>query len=295
MHRAPAPGAHPVVRVVAPCGTLFGHETALQAGVLRLERAGCHVRFDPRRATADARGYLAGDDAARADELLSALAEPGVDVVWFARGGSGGARTAGWVLDAAARLAPRHVVGFSDATTLLNALAVRLGWVVHHGPVVTSLGRPEVIEFDMDAGLDALRGGHRARPSGPAAMRGRLLGGNLTVLASLAGTRLFPAAPGAVWLLEDVGEAPYRLDRSLTQLREAGLFAGAAGVWLGDLGLPAEDAPRVLESLREDLGGLGELRVVTGAPAGHRGRMEMLPLGAWVEVDAAGQGISSSG
>lgn len=288
MGRAPALGAHPVVRVVAPCGTLIGHETALQAGLLRLERAGCHVRFDARRASADARGYLAGDDAMRADELLSALAEPGVDVVWFARGGSGGARTAGWVLDAAARLAPRHVVGFSDATTLLNALAVRLGWVVHHGPVVTSLGRPEVLEFDLDAGLDALRGGPQAPTQPPPALCGRLLGGNLTVLASLAGTRLFPAAPaapGAVWLLEDVGEAPYRLDRSLTQLREAGLFAGAAGVWLGDLGLSAEDTPRVVESVRADL---GELLVVTHAPAGHRGRMEMLPIGAWVEVDAAG-------
>jgi muramoyltetrapeptide carboxypeptidase len=286
--RAPALGAHPVVRVVAPCGTLIGHETALQAGLLRLERAGCHVRFDARRAAADARGYLAGDDAARADELLSALAEPGVDVVWFARGGSGGARTAGWVLDAAARLAPRHVVGFSDATTLLNALAARLGWVVHHGPVVTSLGRPEVLEFDLDAGLDALRGGPQAPTQAPPALCGRLLGGNLTVLASLAGTRLFPAAPaapGAVWLLEDVGEAPYRLDRSLTQLREAGLFAGAAGVWLGDLCLSAEDTPRVVESVRADL---GELPVVTHAPAGHRGRMEMLPIGAWVEVDAAG-------
>lgn len=285
MGRAPALGAHPVVRVVAPCGSLVGHEAALQAGLLRLERAGCHVRFDARRAKAEARGYLAGDDAARADELLSALAEPGVDVVWFARGGSGGARTAAWVLDAAARLAPRHVVGFSDATTFLCALAVRLGWVAHHGPVVTSLGRPEVIEFDLEAGLEALRDGSRAPTREPPALRGRLLGGNLTVLASLAGTRLFPAAPGAVWLLEDVGEAPYRLDRCLTQLREAGLFTGAAGVWLGDLGVAPEDAPGVIASLRADL---SPLPVVTGAPAGHRGRLEMLPLGAQVEVGAAG-------
>ena len=92
-------------------------------------------------------------------------------------------------------------------------------------------------------------------------------------------------APGAVWLLEDVGEAPYRLDRCLTQLREAGLFTGAAGVWLGDLGVAPEDAPGLIASLRADL---SPLPVFTGAPAGHRGRLEMLPLGAQVEVGTAG-------
>lgn len=262
-----------MVRVVAPSGPLVGHEEALARGLARLEAAGCEVRYDPRRTTDCARGYLAGEDSQRADELLGALAEPGVEIVWFARGGSGGARTAEWVLRGAASLAPRVVVGFSDATTVLNALAVSLGWVTFHGPVVTSLGRSDLIQFDLDEALAVLRGEAPARrPPLP----GPLLGGNLTVLASLAGTPLFPRRRGAVWLIEDVGEAPYRLDRAWTQVRQAGLFDGAAGVWLGDLGLGREETIVTESALLADLRGLP---VVAGAPAGHRGRMALLPLG----------------
>lgn len=278
---------HPIVRIVAPCGPLVGHEAALNTGIARLEAAGCEVRFDVRRVSACDRGYLAGDDAARADELMSALVEPGVEIVWFARGGSGGARTAAQVARVAAAFAPRAVVGFSDATTLLNLLASRLGWVTFHGPVVTSLGRPEVIDFDLDAGLAVLQGAAQPLPpaSDSAVLRGRLFGGNLTVLAGLCGTPCaMPSVAGAIVLLEDVGEAPYRLDRSLTQLRQTGVFDRAAGVYCGDLGLPAADVPGMLAAMRADVA----LPVVEGAPAGHRGRLALLPLGAQVEIDAAG-------
>ena len=283
--RPPAVGVRPVIRVVAPSGPLVGHEGALHAGFLRLSAAGCKVRFDQRRALDCERGYLAGDDRQRADELLTALAEPGVDLVWFARGGSGGARTTEWVLAGAAGMAPRVVVGFSDATTLLNALVLRLGWVAFHGPVVTSLGRPGHIDFDLEGALEGLRGAARAPLPSPSAVSGRLQGGNLTVLASLAGTKLFPRCPGALWLLEDVGEAPYRLDRVWTQLEQAGLFAGASGIWLGDLGLDSPEAAVSEGALRHDL---APLPIVTGAPAGHRGRMALLPLGLEVAVEADG-------
>lgn len=278
---APPVGRRPVIRVVAPSGTLVGHEAAVDAGLTRLEGAGCEVRFDRARRAEVARGYLAGTDERRADEVLAALAEPGVEIVWFARGGSGLGRIAEWVLGGAARLPPRHVVGFSDATTLLNALAARLGWLTWHGPVVTSLGRPDLLTVDLDAALARL-GGERPRPpadAGPALVSGRLFGGNLTVLASLAGTPSLPRVRGALWLLEDVAEAPYRLDRTLTQLRAAGLFSGARGVWLGDLGLPAEDTAAVEATFVADV---APLPVVGGAPAGHRGRLDLLPLGGQV-------------
>jgi len=270
-----------VIRVVAPSGTLVGHEAPLDAGLTRLEGAGCEVRFDRARRAEVARGYLAGTDERRADEVLAALAEPGVEIVWFARGGSGFGRIVEWVLGGAARLPPRHVVGFSDATTLLNALAARLGWLTWHGPVVTSLGRPDLLTVDLDAALARL-GGERPRPptdAGPALVSGRLFGGNLTVLASLAGTPSLPRVRGALWLLEDVAEAPYRLDRTLTQLRAAGLFSGARGVWLGDLGLTAEDTAAVEAAFGADV---APLPVLSGAPAGHRGRLDLLPIGGQV-------------
>jgi len=276
-----------VIRVVAPSGTLVGHETVLDAGLARLERAGCEVRFDAARRVDVARGYLAGEDERRADEVLGALGEPGVEIIWFARGGSGLGRIVEWVLRGASRQAPRHVVGFSDATTLLNALAARLGWLTWHGPVVTSLGRPELLTVDLDAALARLGGERDSQTAdpGPVGVEGRLFGGNVTVLASLAGTPSLPRTRGGLWLLEDVAEAPYRLDRALTQLRGAGLFNGARGVWLGDLGLTPEDTAGVEASFAADL---SPLPVQGGAPAGHRGRLELLPIGAEIRVFADG-------
>jgi muramoyltetrapeptide carboxypeptidase len=227
--------------VVAPSGPLADHTAALEAGVRRLEAAGARVRLDTRRVEQRARGYLAGEDDARAAELLAALTEEGVDVVWAARGGSGLARLGPALLSAAAlhRTAPRIVVGFSDITTVLTYLTSALGWITFHGPVVTSLGRPDRVAFDLEAGLAMLRGEtHEVRLTSPATatIDGRLRGGNLTVLASLAGTPLAarPLTPEPeLWVLEDVGETPYRLDRSWTQLLSSGALDSAGAVWLG--------------------------------------------------------------
>ena len=295
----PPAGSRPCVRVVAPSGTLLGFDEPLSRGLARLEAAGAEVRFDEALRRRSSRGYFAEDDVSRAEAFCAALVEPGVDVVWFARGGSGGARMAEAVLRQAVSLAPRAVVGFSDATTLLNGLVSQCGWVCFHGPVITSLGSPDKLLVSMDQILAQLNGRHGMRSlegtaGGP---RGVLRGGNCTVLASLAGTGLFPAdatgpaAMPSIWLMEDVAEAPYRLDRSLTQLRMSGLFQHAAAIWVGDLGLDAEAQQRVMDALRIDLRGVP---VVSGAPAGHRGRLELLPLGATVELDPETGGLQAT-
>jgi len=279
-------GAHPVVRIIAPSGLLAPHEEALNAGIVRLEAAGARVRFDRRRVEADARGYLAGGDAERASEVLDAFVEPEVDLVWAARGGSGLARIASMLLAGLARCAPRAFIGFSDLTTLLVALESRLGWGCFHGPVVTSLGRPDHLPFDLEHALALLRGETHVVPLCEAPTRfaqGVLRGGNMTVLASLLATPLCPTRTpdrgSSLWFLEDVGEAPYRLDRAWTQLQRAGVFHGAAAVWLGDLDLSAPDHARVEAALGEDLDPTPVLR---GAPAGHRGPVSLLPVGAVV-------------
>lgn len=281
----PAIPAHPVVRVVHPCGAIGEHVESVAAGAARLEAAGCRVRWDEARARACWRGYLAGDDDTRAAELVDALSEPEVDIVWFARGGSGGARIAARVEEAARRAPPRVVVGFSDATVFLNRLAAER--VVFHGPMVTSLVRPD-ITTDLDAILAVLRGertsiAFSAPPlctAGP--VEGRLVGGNLTVLAASAGTPVAPT-PGAgdIWLVEDVGEAPYRLDRAFWQLRAAGWLDAAAAVWLGDLALAAE--PRAVAEVM--FAADSPCPVITGAPAGHTGVVDVLPIGGSGRLD----------
>ncbi len=290
--RPPLPtavGGRPTVRVVLPSGPIgASHQGAFDAGLGALERAGCAVRFDPARRDSTWRGYLAGGDAERADELVRALGEPGVDIVWCGRGGSGASRIARQVVEAAATARPRIFVGFSDATALLSPLATRLGWVTFHGPAVTSLGRPAQIQVDLDADLALLRGEssailYSASAPGPS-LEGRLMGGNLTVLASLLGTPSSPAGSvtDPLWLLEDVNEPAYRLDRCFQQLRAAGLLTGARGVWLGDLGVGREESCAIADAFAADA---SPLPVVMGAPAGHRGRLALLPMGARVRLE----------
>lgn len=295
-----------MIRVVHPCGTLQPHTQALELGLSRLEAAGCHVRWDPARGEDCWRGYLAGTDRRRADELIDALSEPGVDAVWFARGGSGGARIAAEVARAAAELPPRALIGFSDATVFLDLFASRVGWVTFHGPVVTSLGHP-AIAVDLDQVLAVLQGTRTAipfaPPSGapevdelldgeaphtglPSCVEGQLMGGNLTVLAASIGTAAAPApVADGIWLLEDVGEAPYRLDRSFWQIQASGALAGARAVWLGDLGLGEGVDAEVGERLGED----SALPIISGAPAGHRGRLDLLPIGGLGVLDPTRQ------
>jgi muramoyltetrapeptide carboxypeptidase len=159
-----------------------------------------------------------------------------------------------------------------------------------HGPVVTQLPRLPAEHVEALFSLLEGRGAPRLRGLRPlcgGAAGGTLFGGNLTVLSHLCGTPLMPDLEGRILLLEDVNEAPYRIDRMLTQLRLAGLLQRAAGVVVGDC-VPGGDpaAGQAVEVvLRDRLGDLG-LPVVLGAPVGHGSRNLALPLGVPARLDA---------
>ena len=279
----PRIGTRPVVRVIAPCGALGIHRKALESGILQLKKQGCEVRWDEGRAQADWRGYLAGDDATRRAELVSALTEPEVDIVWIGRGGSGAARIIHDALEQVRDAAPRCVVGFSDCTSIINSIYERMNWVTYHGPVVTSLGR-QGHEQDAAQCLSVLRGEthHVELPpqKGPT-VEGVLRGGNLTVLASTIGTAVAPTAgTHDIWFFEDVQEAPYRLDRCLWQLKASGMLDGVVGVLLGDFDLGPDEENRIQSLFVEEL----SVPVYIGFPAGHRGQLSLVPIGAKVQV-----------
>jgi muramoyltetrapeptide carboxypeptidase len=275
------------VAVVAPAGPV--PREAFAAGS-RILQARYQLVHDERIFART--GYLAGDDDARAAELGRALADPSIEAIFCARGGYGLLRILDRLDPDALARAPKAIVGFSDVTALL-AWAARAGVAALHAPVITQLGALPPADAEAlfalvespaaPPPLEGLRALH------PGAADGRLLGGNLELISRLCGTPWQLDLDGAVLLLEEVGERPYRVDRQLTQLGLAGALGGLRGVVLGDFVACVEkdgSPPDVEAVVAERFAGLG-VPVVAGAPIGHGPRNRAVPHGARVRVDAA--------
>ncbi|MCB9765516.1 MAG: LD-carboxypeptidase [Alphaproteobacteria bacterium] len=226
--------------------------------------------------------YLAGTDVQRTRDMVWALTDPGLDAAWMARGGYGLTRLLRGGLPE--RLPPRPVIGFSDGTALMSALWQR-GVVGVHGPVLHSVA--DLTDPPSQDHLRALLGGDgAAQLDGHSLVKGEvtapLVGGNLCMLASTCGTPLQLDARGCILLLEDVSEPPYKLDRTLEQLDQAGVFEGVVGVALGDFvgsTLPTHDTWTIEDVLMEHIGRL-EVPVVAGLPVGHGARNRAFLHGA---------------
>jgi len=275
--------------VVAPSGVVA--EDRLEAGVRVLESLGLRVvagEFVLAR-----QAYLAGSDAERGADLQRMLDDPTIRAVFCARGGYGAQRIVPTLDLAAVRRQPKPVVGYSDATVLITAL-VRAGVVGIHGPMVA---------VDLARGLSPRSLAHLERvlsdPSylwevevplsiRPGRATGRLLGGTLSVLATMLGTPYAPDLDGAVLFLEDVHEWPYRLDRLLTQLRQSGKLDRVAGVVFGTMAACRTlDGVSAVEVIRDAFAG-APYPVGFGLPAGHDpadSGVENLALPLGVEVD----------
>jgi muramoyltetrapeptide carboxypeptidase len=235
----------------------------------------------------DAQRYLAGPDAVRAKAFADALADPNIHAIFCARGGSGAGRLLPLVHLASAP--PKLVVGCSDVTVLHAALQSHKRSSIH-GPVVTQTADQPQLVLDrlfqlLEGGLPpALTG---ATPLVGGVAEGLLLGGNLAVFATLLGTSWLPDTRGAILLLEDDGEQPYRLDRLWTHLRNAGLFAGLSGIALGDF--TNCERPGATFAVRDVLRTLAEetgLPCAVGFPVGHGPVNMPLSLGTRFRLDA---------
>jgi muramoyltetrapeptide carboxypeptidase len=242
--------------------------------------------------------YLSGTDDERLADVNDALRDPEVRGVLCLRGGYGAQRIADRLDLDAARADPKLVLGFSDITALHLALWCGAGLPTVYGPTVTQFDRGAA-SLTATAARDALMSGepvtvtaqdqestHAVRVPGRAA--GRLLGGNLTLLATSVGTRFRPDLRNAVLLLEDVHEEPYKIDRYLVQLARAGWLEGLAGVAVGqftDCGTPDLYQPTAAEVLSEHLTPLG-VPVLGGLPIGHGDQQVAVGLGVPAVLDA---------
>jgi len=287
--RPPRLRAGDTVRLVAPSGPVPRAE--LDAGIAALGDR-YRLRFDGR--LFESEGFLAGPDEHRLAELDAALRDTEARAIVMARGGHGLLRLLPFLDPALLRAAPKPVVGFSDGTALL-AFAARAGVAAIHGPVVTQLGRLPADDRSAlgrlleDPAPGLLCEGLTLLVPGRA--RGPLLGGNLEVFSRLLGTPHLPDLGGAVLVLEDLGERPYRVDRLITHLDLCGVFGAVAGVVVGDFSGCVEpeatrgSMPTAEEVLCERLGRLA-IPVATGAPVGHGARNRALPYGTLVDLDS---------
>ncbi|HKQ68664.1 MAG TPA: LD-carboxypeptidase [Polyangiaceae bacterium] len=273
------------IAVIAPSGAV-GRAPA-QAGIDWLETR-YRVRHGPSIFARD--GYLAGSDRRRIQELQGAL-DSDVCAVVAARGGYGLSRIAHLVDWSRAKRAPRWIVGFSDITAL-HVESWRRGLATVHGSMACSLSRAN--QAERAAWLATLEDPRRARRwTGLAPWRkgkasGTLVGGNLAMLHACAAAGRLRIPRGAIVLIEDIGEYPYRVDRMLTNLIIAGHFAKAAGVLVGDFTdcATGPDGRTVEEVLRERLRSLS-VPVAAGMPVGHGHRNDAVVFGAPAVLDAS--------
>ena len=291
-----------LVALVAPATVTYDRDDLLVA-VESLEALGLRVRVGTHALARH--GYFAGADEHRAADINAAFADDDVNAVVALKGGWGAARTLPHLNFDLLAAKPKVLLGYSDITTLLNALLAKSNLISFHGPngsspwtEFTTRGVRSIL-FNGEAPLMRNPGiredtlavrDYRIYPIVPGRARGRLVGGNLTLFAGLLGTPYFPDTSGALVFLEEIGEYIYRCDRMLTQLALAGVFEKAAGVILGGFtgcGISPErfGTFSLNDVFEHHLSGLGK-PAFSGAMIGHIAHKRTIPIGTMAEMDA---------
>jgi muramoyltetrapeptide carboxypeptidase len=288
--------------LVNPSGAVYERAPYVQA-TEALQALGFQVREAPHLRARY--GHLAGTDAQRAGDINAMFADPGVQGLLALTGGSGGNRILPLLDYGLIARNPKFLGGFSDLTALINAVNAQTGLVTFHSPMASSDWNAFSVEHWRGAVMDAqpmLLAHPNDRDGGPAARnertttlrggraRGPLVGGNLAVLSSMAGSPYLPAFDGAILFLEEVNEYIYRVDRMLSTLMLSGALQRVAGVVLGaftNCG-PGEGkyGTLTLDEVFDDYFLPLKVPVYSGALFGHIRRKLTLPVGLEVEMDA---------
>ncbi len=233
------------------------------------------------------KNYLAGTEAERAADLIEAICSPDISAIMCVRGGYGSGRLLPWLPFSKLESKAKILLGFSDITFLHLAFASRMEWVTFHGPNFLDLGEDSkrcervLKALEDEASFSwAIQDNDIWREG---SVRGRIIGGNLTCLTHLIGSPYFPDLRGALLLIEDCNEAPYRLDRMFTHLKLAGILDQIGGMILGRFKDCGEDA--ILRDMVMDLLSSYRFPIVAGLPFGHIPENETVPFGIPFELN----------
>ena len=247
-------------------------------------------------------GYLSGSDEERANEFNDFVSNPLIKAILFVKGGWGCGRVLDKIDYQQLKKNPKIILGFSDMTSLLNAIYHKTGLITFHGPI----GNSSWEKFSLNSFQDMVcRGGDSfQKPELPQLQlfsawqngkaTGELIGGNLTVFCSLLGTPYWPSCAGKILFLEDTHEEPYRIDRMLNSLRLAGVFNEVSGIIFGQFNDCNAEKPQesftLEEVVRHQLKGYS-FPVIWGAPIGHVKNKWTLPIGVKALMDADGLSV----
>jgi muramoyltetrapeptide carboxypeptidase len=246
----------------------------------------------------DRRGYLAGTDRQRAARLTGMFADPDIDGIICARGGYGAMRILP-LLDAdAIRRHPKVFVGFSDITALLGFLVEHCHMIAFHGPTVTTLGSADSTSRERFFAAVTQPTPYRLSAVDKQVVRsggatGRFFCGNLSLLCHLTGTPFQPDFSDGILLIEDRGEALYRIDRMLTQMMMAGYFDGLAGLALGRF-TDCGSSSAIARIVGDRLGQL-DIPIMAGFEVGHGRTNLTLPVGLPANLDTASGSLTFTG
>jgi len=290
------------IGLVSPANATFEREP-LKMAVEVVQALGFQVRLG--EFVAARRGPFAGTDAQRAADVNAMFADDSVAGILAVTGGSGCNRIVDKLDYELIRRKPKFFGGFSDLTCLVNAIHRQTGLVSFHSPVAVSEWNDYSVQSFLSIAMNAEAAVLRnpvAKPVDDLIAReerittlragkaqGRLVGGNLTVLASMAGSAYFPDCRGALLFLEDINEYIYRIDRCLSTLRLAGALSQLSGVVLGRFTKcePGEGyGSLTLDEVFDDYFLPLNIPVYRGAAIGHIKRKLTVPVGAPAEMDA---------
>lgn len=241
--------------------------------------------------------YLAGEDHERAADIMAMFLDDQVDAIMCARGGYGCMRLLSLLDYKTIRKHPKIFVGYSDITALHAALLQRSGMVSFHGPMVASSLAGEIDLYSLEVLQQIIVEKQLPFFSGefihPGEAEGHIIGGNLSIIAALIGTPYELSFENVILCIEEVNEAPYRIDRLLTQLLLSGRLKQAAGIVVGDFeDCVSEDAESSIVSIiTERLSGLN-VPILTGIHFGHGEHNVTLPLGIKARISSSNGGLA---
>jgi len=283
-----------LIGITAPAGAIYEPET-IERITTKLAELGFRCKVG--KTVYEHFGYLAGPDQMRADELMEFYQDTSIKAILTMRGGWGCARILDLLDYNIITQNPKILMGFSDITSLVNAVYLKTGIVTYHGPCGYStwtdfstgyvtkavvLGTPFTMKNPDDYQTDLIT-------LSPGKAEGELIGGNITVIVSMIGTPYEPDWQDKILFLEETNEEPYRIDRMFWQMKQAGIFEKVKGIVFGSFNKCFPEEPEksftLHEVLEQHFKGLS-IPVYMGATFGHMSPKFTLPVGVLAEIDA---------